>query len=139
MQLRVKVTRQEIADDDVRKQDTAVHFLSGKRQNAHWRQLALYAGRLMGALLLMELMTHALYFNSVAKHKLWQRYAAELSLGAVHVGMTGFWVLMFVWLKVYPTSTYWGGCLAVEPCRGSVSVKASATVLICSNCRHACT
>ena len=63
-------------------------------------QLALYAVRLAGAFLLMEVMTHALYFNSIAKHKLWQRFASELKLGAVHVGMTGFWVLMFVWLKV---------------------------------------
>lgn len=48
----------------------------------------------------MEVMTHTLYFNSIAKHKLWQRYAAELHLTALHVGMTGFWVLVFMWLKV---------------------------------------
>ena len=68
------------------------------------RQLALYAGRLVGAFLLMELMTHTLYFNSIAKHKLWQHYTAELKLGPVHVGMTGFWVLMFMWLKVTCTT-----------------------------------
>lgn len=70
------------------------------------RQLGLYAVRLAGAFLLMEVMTHTLYFNSIAKHKLWQRFASELNLGAVHVGMTGFWVLMFVWLKVLLTSSH---------------------------------
>lgn len=51
-------------------------------------------------MLLMEVMSHTLYFNSIAKHKLWQRYGTQLRLSAVDMGMTGFWVLMFMWLKV---------------------------------------
>ncbi len=51
-------------------------------------------------MLLMETMSHSLYFNSIAKHKLWQRYGAQLRLSAADMGMISFWVLMFVWLKV---------------------------------------
>lgn len=60
----------------------------------------LYAGRLACAMLLMETMSHSLYFNSIAKHKLWQRYGAQLRLSAADMGMISFWVLMFMWLKV---------------------------------------
>lgn len=65
-------------------------------------QVALYAGRLACAMVLMEVMSHALYFNSIAKYKLWQQYRADLCLSAVDMGMTGFWVLLFMWLKVRP-------------------------------------
>ena len=60
----------------------------------------MYACRLACAMLLMEVMSHTLYFSSIAKHKLWQRYGTQLHLSAVDMGMTGFWVLMFMWLKV---------------------------------------
>ena len=63
-------------------------------------QVFLYAFRLVVAMLLMELMTHTLYFNSISKWKLWQRYGRQLQLSALDMGMTGFWVLMFMWLKV---------------------------------------
>ena len=63
-------------------------------------QVALYAFRLVVAMLLMELMTHTLYFNSISKWKLWQQYGHQLQLSALDMGMTGFWVLMFMWLKV---------------------------------------
>ncbi|KAA6428329.1 MAG: hypothetical protein FRX49_01925 [Trebouxia sp. A1-2] len=59
----------------------------------------LYAGRLACAMLLMEIMNHSLYFNSIAKHKLWQRYGAQLRLSTADMGMISFWVLMFMWLK----------------------------------------
>ena len=49
---------------------------------------------------LMEIMTHTLYSNSVSKYKLWQRYRQQLQITALDMGMIGFWVLMFMWLKV---------------------------------------
>ncbi|DBA77765.1 hypothetical protein WJX77_010553 [Trebouxia sp. C0004] len=58
-----------------------------------------YAGRLACAMLLLETMSHSLYFNSIAKHRLWQRYGAQLRLSAADMGMISFWVLMFMWLK----------------------------------------
>ena len=63
-------------------------------------QVYLYASRVACALLLMEIMTHCLYFNSITRYALWQVYGAQLQLNAVDVGMTGFWVLVFMWLKV---------------------------------------
>lgn len=51
-------------------------------------------------MLLMETMSHSLYFNTIAKHKLWQRYGAQLRLSAADMGIISFWVLMFMWLKV---------------------------------------
>ena len=51
-------------------------------------------------MLLMEIMNHTLYFNSIAKYRLWQRYGAQLHLAAVDMGIISFWVLTFMWLKV---------------------------------------
>ena len=51
-------------------------------------------------MLLMEIMAHTLYFNSVSKYKLWQQYRQQLQITALDMGMIGFWVLMFMWLKV---------------------------------------
>lgn len=51
-------------------------------------------------MLLLEIMSHSLYFNSITRYSLWQQYGAQLQLTAVDMGMISFWVLMFMWLKV---------------------------------------
>ena len=51
-------------------------------------------------MLLLETMTHTLYFSSITRYSLWKRYGAQLQLTAVDMGITSFWVLMFMWLKV---------------------------------------
>ena len=56
-------------------------------------------------MLLLEAMSHTLYFSSITRYSLWQQYGAQLQLTAVDMGITSFWVLMFMWLKVSCSST----------------------------------
>lgn len=56
-------------------------------------------------MLLLEIMSHSLYFNSITRYSLWQQYGAQLQLTAVDMGIISFWVLMFMWLKVSFNST----------------------------------
>lgn len=63
-------------------------------------QVLLYALRLACSMLLLEIMSHTLYFNSITRYSLWQLYGAQLKLTAVDMGIISFWVLMFMWLKV---------------------------------------
>ena len=63
-------------------------------------QVVTYAIRLACSMLLLEIMSHSLYFNSITRYSLWQRYGAQLQLKPVDMGIISFWVLMFVWLKV---------------------------------------
>ena len=56
-------------------------------------------------MLLLEIMSHTLYFNSITRYSLWQQYGAQLQLNAVDMGIISFWVLMFMWLKVSFSST----------------------------------
>lgn len=51
-------------------------------------------------MLLLEIMSHTLYFSSITRYSLWQLYGAQLKLTAVDMGIISFWVLMFMWLKV---------------------------------------
>lgn len=61
-----------------------------------WR----YACRLGADLTCIELVTHLLYFNSLAVHRIGLRYKVYgLRYGAPEVGLTGWWVLTFMWLK----------------------------------------
>ncbi|KAK2076928.1 hypothetical protein QBZ16_005156 [Prototheca wickerhamii] len=63
---------------------------------AVWR----YAARLGADLACLELLTHVLFFNSLAKHRIGSRYAAYgLRHDALTVMLTGWWVLTFMWLK----------------------------------------
>ena len=63
---------------------------------AVWR----YAARLGADLACIELLTHVLSFNSLAKHRIGSRYAAYgLRHDALTVMLTGWWVLTFMWLK----------------------------------------
>ena len=48
----------------------------------------------------MEAMTHCLYANAVAKHSLWRQQPLAAFFTPMQIGMTGFWVLLFMWLKV---------------------------------------
>ena len=63
-------------------------------------QVVFYAMRLAFSMLLLEIMSHTLYFNSITRYSLWRQYGAQLQLTAVDMGMISFWVLMFMWLKV---------------------------------------
>ncbi|KAL3132194.1 hypothetical protein ABBQ32_008792 [Trebouxia sp. C0010 RCD-2024] len=71
-----------------------------KRSSAvQCRQVCNYAVRLACSMLLLEAMSHSLYFNSITRYSLWQKYGAQLQLTAVDMGIISFWVLMFMWLK----------------------------------------
>ena len=62
-------------------------------------QVCVYGIRLVAALSLMEAMTHCLYANAVAKHSLWRQQPLAALFTPMQIGMTGFWVLLFMWLK----------------------------------------
>lgn len=64
------------------------------------KQLWQCAWRLCADFVCMELLTHIFYFNSLAVHRIGARYKGYgLRFGAGDVGMTGWWVLSFMWLK----------------------------------------
>jgi D-alanyl-lipoteichoic acid acyltransferase DltB (MBOAT superfamily) len=59
-----------------------------------------YIWRLLADILCIEILTHCLYFNSLAVHKIGKRYARHgLPYSAPEVGLTAWWVLTFMWLK----------------------------------------
>uniref|UniRef100_A0A061RJP2 Membrane-bound o-acyltransferase-like isoform x1 n=2 Tax=Tetraselmis sp. GSL018 TaxID=582737 RepID=A0A061RJP2_9CHLO len=76
-------------------QDYASQLSSQKRPRA--RYVVFYAARLVAALLVLELMTHTLYFNGIAKQRVWRRWPEGFSV--FDIGITGYWVLNFMWLK----------------------------------------
>jgi len=53
-------------------------------------------------MLALEAMTHTLYFNGIAQQRMWNRWPAssDQSFSASDIGIAGFWVLNFMWLKV---------------------------------------
>ena len=56
-------------------------------------QIAAYAARLASSLICIELLTHTLYFNAIA------RFGVPAAAGppsGMESGMTGFWVLAFM-------------------------------------------
>jgi len=62
-------------------------------------QTALYAARLAAAMLCMEVFTHTLYFNAIARFGLPRPDNDGGTRGApspLEAGLTGFWVLAFV-------------------------------------------
>ena len=59
------------------------------------RGAAAYAARLAGCLLLTEALTHAFYASAVASGGAWR----HLGLGPEDLGVVGYWVLNFMWLK----------------------------------------
>jgi len=65
-----------------------------------WKSTMRYAVRLFLDVLVIELVTHFLYFNSVAIYKTGLRLKDHgLKYGAVEVALTAWWVLAFMWLK----------------------------------------
>lgn len=61
------------------------------------RSLLVYGGRLLFDIIVMEVMSHYLYFNSIAKYRTWLKTGQEFS--ALDVATTGWWVLACTWLK----------------------------------------
>lgn len=59
-----------------------------------------YVKRLAADIICIEVLTHTMYFNSLAVHKIGKRYALYgLQYGPSEVGLTAWWVLSFMWLK----------------------------------------
>lgn len=65
-------------------------------------QVARYALRWLLAWLCLEALTHGLYYNAIAKHRVLDYLTAAglMRLRPVHYAYTGYWVLIFMWLKV---------------------------------------
>ena len=66
------------------------------------RNTLLYLVRLLVAMFILEAITHTLYFNGMAQQRVWKRWPASshLAFSASDMGIAGFWVLNFMWLKV---------------------------------------
>jgi hypothetical protein len=49
----------------------------------------------------LEALTHALWFNAVAKHRLWAALAAAQAapLSPLDMALVPWWTMLFVWLK----------------------------------------
>ena len=59
-----------------------------------------YIKRLTADVICIEVLTHTMYFNSLAVHRIGKKYALYgLEYGAPEVGLTAWWVLSFMWLK----------------------------------------
>ena len=56
----------------------------------------MYAGRLLAAMLCMEVFTRTLYFHASARFGLPRPEGAAGGPSALEAGLTGFWVLAFV-------------------------------------------
>lgn len=65
------------------------------------QSISLYAARAMFCLLTLEFVTHTLWFNAVAKHRLWASLAVAQGgvLSALDMTLVPWWVMLFVWLK----------------------------------------
>ena len=65
------------------------------------RRVLLYALRWGAALLSLEVLTHTLYFNCIAKHRAWAPLEQMgVALSPLHYAEGSYWVLVFMWLKV---------------------------------------
>ena len=65
-------------------------------------QIARYAGRLLLALFLLELLTHSIYANATSRFHLWDRLSAEQSerlFNGLGMAAFAFYKLIFLWLK----------------------------------------
>lgn len=63
----------------------------------------MYAARWLFATFLLELMSRTLYFNAIAKYGLLSKgvlAGAGVHVRPYHFALTGFWVLVYMWLKV---------------------------------------
>ena len=65
------------------------------------RYILTYTLRWGAALMSLEVLTHTIYYNCIAKLKAWPHLIqAGVLLGPLHYAEGGFWVLVFMWLKV---------------------------------------
>lgn len=62
----------------------------------------MYGFRLLAAFLVLEVLSHTVYANALVRFRMWKKYGLE---GAFVLSVIGYWVLMFMWLKVciYPS------------------------------------
>jgi len=64
------------------------------------KQVLQYGGRWLLSWCALELLTHTLYFNSIAKYRAWPYLErAGLAVRPVHYAMCAYWVIVFMWLK----------------------------------------
>ncbi|GAX82429.1 hypothetical protein CEUSTIGMA_g9857.t1 [Chlamydomonas eustigma] len=64
------------------------------------KQVLMYGLRWCIAWMALELLTHSLYFNSIAKYRVWEHLVhVGVSVTPLHYVEGSFWVLMFMWLK----------------------------------------
>ncbi len=61
-----------------------------------------YGLRLLANLLVLELLLHCCHTNGLAKGRTWQLLESSSGqvLGPLRTSALGFWVLVFMWLKV---------------------------------------
>ena len=82
--------------------DTSSNDAMRTRKKQEYQSLLIvpHLRRLFLNVVCIELLTHCLYFNTIAIHKLGRRYAAHgLEFSPPTVGLTAWWVLTFMWLK----------------------------------------
>ncbi len=65
----------------------------------HTSQLITYALRWLCCLLLLELWTHTLYFNAIARFAVWQHPQLAPLFPPLQLTTGALWVLVFMWLK----------------------------------------
>ena len=91
---------QIVSDDDAVAQKNKVKVASTRTEADSWRDIVKYSFRCVCDILVMEILTHYMYFNAIAVHKVGFRLQSEgLDYGALDVATTGWWVLAFMWLK----------------------------------------
>lgn len=75
-----------------------------------------YTFRFFADVLCLEFVTHFLYFNSIAVHRIGPRYRQHgLEFDAQHIGLTGWWVLCFMWLKFATIWRFFRYVIPVHP------------------------
>ncbi|KXZ51701.1 hypothetical protein GPECTOR_11g150 [Gonium pectorale] len=98
------------------------------------RQVVMYALRASLAWACLEFVTHALPYNSIAKHRVldWlasRRAGAGPAPRPLHYAITGYWVLVFMWLKF---TVIWRFFRAVALADGVVPPE-NMTRCVCNN------
>lgn len=69
-------------------------------ESASLERILVYLSRCLLDILCIEILTHFLYFNSIAVHRIGLKYKPYgLEYNALQVALTGWWTLTFMWLK----------------------------------------
>ena len=74
----------------------SVFLIAFHTELRRYAQVAVYAARLLAAMLCMEVFTHTLYFHAIARFGMPRRNGGASGPSALEAGLTGFWVLAFV-------------------------------------------